>query len=107
MRIGLRQSKSICYNSLNYFLDNIEKALNRKGIETYRIDDFGKEVLIEKWDAVIGINSNLPAIQMENGTFFADYLRCPIFNILVDPPYYHHTILESHMENLHVIVLDE
>ena len=107
MKIGLRQGKDICYNSLNYFLGSIEKALNDRGVETQRISDFNKDVLMQKWDAMIGINSNLPVIKLENGTFFMDYFNCPVFNILVDPPYYHHTILESHMDNLHVIVLDE
>ena len=107
MKIGLRQSKDICYNSLNYFLDSIEKELNDRGIETQRICDFNKDILTQKWDAIIGVNTNLPAIKMEDGKFFMDFFSCPVFDILVDPPYYHHSILESHMNDLHIIVLDQ
>ena len=107
MKIGLIHNSEICYNSLNYFSDNIEKALNDKGIETQRIGTFNEDVVMQRWDAIIAINSNLPAVKMDDNSFFADYLKCPVFVIFVDPPYHHHAILKEHMNNLHVIVLDK
>ena len=107
MKIGLLQSEDICYNSLNYFMDSIGSALADKGVEVQKITEFDNSVLETKWDAMIGINNSLVAVKLEDGTFLMDFFNCPVFNILVDPPYYHHSILESHMERLHLIVLDE
>lgn len=36
-----------------------------------------------------------------------DFFGCPVFNILLDPPYWHHSSLKSHMDNLFLIVLDQ
>lgn len=107
MLIGLLKSTEICYNSLNYFMECIEKTLNYNGIQTEWIVEFDENVLMKKWDAIVGINRDLPSIRLEDGTFFVDLLGCPIFDFLVDAPYYHHYSLESHTENLHVIVLDQ
>lgn len=107
MKIGLLQSNDICYNSLNYFMESIEKALNGMGIETDRISEFNDAVLNQRYDAMIAINNNVVSVKLEDGSFLLDFFQCSVFLILVDPPYYHHSKLEEHMENLHVIVLDQ
>ena len=107
MKIGILQCKNICYNSLNYFLSCIEKTLNKLGIDTVQITEFDETALRGRYDALICMNSQLISVRLENGSFLLDFFQCPVFDILVDSPYCHHTSLEGHMKNLHVILLDE
>lgn len=108
MKIGLLVIKNnLCYNSLNFFLDCIEKALNAQGVSTEKISAINEEVLLESWDAVIGINHPLPFSRLENGMFLIEALRCPVFELIVDPPYHHHTYFEDHMDNMYMYLLDE
>ena len=106
MNIGILDASEICYASLKFFLDSIEQALRVKGITTYRITDFNYEVLQQKYDAIVGLNSSFCAATLADGSYLMDYFQCPFFNILLDPPYYHHGALNKHMENMHVICLD-
>lgn len=63
---------------------------------------------MERWDAMIGINHPVPAQRLEGGTFLMDLFGCPVFEIIVDPPYhYHDTFFESHMNNMYMRLLDE
>ncbi|MBD5545736.1 MAG: glycosyltransferase family 4 protein [Lachnospiraceae bacterium] len=109
MVIGLLEANEKCYGSLRYFLDCVEKALNKRRISTYRIllDGTSKEELERHYDALIMFNSSFPSVQKEDGSFLLDFFQCPVFNIFVDPPYYHHSVLKNHMQNLHVVFLDE
>ncbi len=107
MLIGLLKSSNICYNSLNFFMEGIEQALNCRDIQTEWIEEISEQILYKKWDAIIGINNTLPSEKLEDGTFLVDLFECPFFDILVDAPYYHHNTLKEHATNLHVIVLDE
>lgn len=45
--------------------------------------------------------------QFDNGEFIFDYLGCPIFALIVDPPYHHDRLLRAHPQNMHLICLDE
>lgn len=107
MKIALLKNNEICYSSLLFFLGEIEKALQHFGCETVVTDSIDDAFFAQKWDAVIGINQEILSYQMENGDFLFDYLRCPIFAIIVDPPYHHDKLLRVHSPNLHLICLDE
>lgn len=108
MKIGLLAvNNGLCYDSLNFFLDCIGKALQAKGVRTKKICAVSEEILLESWDAVIGINHPLPFVRLENGMFLIEVLRCPVFQLIVDPPYHHHPYLEPHMDNMYMYLLDE
>lgn len=109
MKIGLLKNSDVCYNSLNYFMDCIEQSLRFRGIHTQRItdvEDIG-DMKNESWSAIIGINQYQISMKAKDGSYLLDSLKCPIFNILVDPPYYHHGKLEFHMDNLTLYLLDQ
>lgn len=103
----LTDAGNICYNSINYFINCIEKGLNHWGVQTQKTSEIDANMLNQRWDALIGINHFLPSSKTEDGTFYMDFFGCPMFEILVDPPYFHHLILESHVDNLYLIVLDQ
>lgn len=62
MRIGFLGSAEFCYNSISYFMNCIEEALNKEGIETLRILE---DEVTEPLDAIIGINNTLPSEKMK------------------------------------------
>lgn len=108
MKIGLiYDTREVCYGTLNYFLSQIQHALEKFGVTTKAITVFDNHVLMEKFDALIAMNSNLAALRMDDGSFGMDFFQCPFFNIFVDPPYQHNGTLTAHMENLYSIFLDE
>lgn len=88
-------------------MECIEKALNYYGVHTEWIGKLEVEHFTKGYDAIIGINNTLPAEKFEDGTFVVDLFQCPIFDLFVDAPYYHHKTLREHAENLHIIMLDE
>lgn len=108
MKIGLFVDTSLmCYNTLNYFILNIEKVLQRKGIQTNHITKLDQSVLMEQYDAMIGFNRQEPSVKSGDEKFLLDYFKCPFFNIMVDPPYYHHDSLKFHAGKLHLIFMDQ
>ncbi len=107
MKIALLKNNKICYSSLQYFLQEIEKVLRHWRIQTVVVDTIDDGFMAQSWDAVIGINQEILSAQLNNGDFLFDYLHCPIFAIIVDPPYHHDKLLRVHSKNLHLICLDE
>lgn len=108
MKIGVfYDAKNMCYGTLNFFASQVEAVLKRYGVETEQIERMNSSIVPKHFDAFIGFNSPLTALQMDDGTYIMDFFQCPFFNILVDPPYYHNTALSPHMENLYCIFLDE
>lgn len=106
MAIALIANSNICYNSLNFFSESIERILNKYGYETKVVDVINDEFLTYDWDAIIGINQDIFSKQFEDGSFVFDYLSCPLLSIIVDPPYFHDKQLRHHPERLQLICLD-
>lgn len=110
MKIGLfYDAKNICYGTLNFFTSKIEETLAKYGIQTEIIKEItGLDISVTgHYDAFVGLNHTLPSIQMPDNSYVMDFFGCPFFNIIVDPPYYHNIALNSHMNNLYCIFLDE
>ena len=108
MRIGLFYDNSnICYGTLNYFMSKIEETLLKYGVDTEKIVILDEEMMTRRFDAFIGFNMILSSIQMPDGSYVMDSYGCPFFNIIVDPPYYHNSALNPHMNNLYCIFLDK
>ncbi len=107
MKIGmLADERKMCYNTLNYFLAEIAKSLQQRGIEVQFITKIDLLAIQQRFDAFIGLNRPEPALQSSDGSFLLDRLGIPFFNLLVDAPYYHSGSLKSHAADLHLIFLD-
>lgn len=107
MKAALLQNDEICYGSLGYFLKQIESSLNRQGIQTEVVTEIDDSFMENTWAAVIGINQETLSARLENGDFVFDYLNCPLFCMIVDPPWHHDRILRTHPHNMHLICMDE
>lgn len=113
-RILVCESRNLSYGSSGFMLEQIRAALEERGIElTYfhlaedqaNID--GLECFANRsFDAVLDINSYLPLIIMEDGSYLLDHIKAPFFNYIVDHPLHLHPILSSPAANHHVICLD-
>lgn len=106
-KIALIQNDAACYSSLIYFLKQIAKVLEKAGYQTEVIGEIDDSFMQQKWSAVVGINQNIFSAQFEDESFIFDYLECPLFSLIVDPPYFHDQQLRKHPKNLHLICLDE
>lgn len=90
-----------------YFLDCIATELRKAGIQTEVVSEIDDNFMGQEWSGVIGINKEVMSAQFDNGEFIFDYLGCPIFALIVDPPYHHDRLLRAHPQNMHLICLDE
>ncbi|MGN0345691.1 MAG: glycosyltransferase [Lachnospiraceae bacterium] len=107
MKIAFLDNTSMCYGTLNYFLEQIMHTCENAGIETVRITSLTTDFFKEKWDAVLGINQNTFSAKLEDGSFLMDLCNCPLISLIVDAPYYHDLQLREHPKNMHLICLDE
>lgn len=107
MNIGLFfYDSNLSYGSLDYFMICVENSFQKFGVHTERIYNMDVSMLEKHYDAFVAFNTADVAVKLDDDNYLLDYFDCPFFNILVDPPYYHHNALASHMSNLRLILLD-
>lgn len=108
MRIGFLRTSDACYGTMPYFKQKIMEALRYWGMDAVEVDFTQLNGLADaRIDALIMMNSVLPSEKLADGTYLLDHFPYPVFEILVDPPYYHSKVMENHSHNLHVILLDQ
>jgi hypothetical protein len=108
-------SREICYLSGNFFADQLADAFEQLGCdvtlcEFTMTDDFDEKLmpLLDKtYDAAIDFNSMIPQMVLEDGTSYLDRLQGPFFNYVLDHPLFHYNVLNSNVNNLNALVLDE
>lgn len=112
-RILLFKSKSLCYDSTNYFVDRLAGAFELNGY-CAEILDFEKageegmeEALQREYCAVLDFNSNLPQALMEDERHYLDCFHAPFFQILLDHPMYFHAALKEEIQEEYVCCIDE
>jgi len=112
-KILLFKSKSLCYDSTNYFVDCLADAFEKGGYHA-EILDFEKvgeegmeEALCGEYGAVFDFNSNLPQALMEDGRHYLDGFHAPFFQILLDHPMYFHAALKEELQEEYVCCIDE
>ncbi len=109
----LFKSKSLCYDSTNYFVDRLSDVFEKDGYHT-EILDFEKagetgleNLLTGKYAAVFDFNSNLPQALMDDGRYYLDCFHAPFFQILLDHPLYFHSALKEKLKEEYVCCIDE
>lgn len=104
----------ICYNSTSYFEKCISDELNHydiyvKHINIPKASDMAYAILKPYFnagfDAVIDINSRLPALKY-NGEYILNNFDCTKWHYILDHPLYHYDALESNIDNYYVLCLD-
>ncbi|MCM1256421.1 MAG: glycosyltransferase [Roseburia sp.] len=106
------QLRNVCYNSYNYFSDSLANALGTDAqVEIFSTENEPLENMEryvgQHFDALVDLNSNLPKLKMEDGSYFLDQISAPFFDILLDHPLYHHNMLKHPLKDFHVICLDQ
>lgn len=130
-------TRQMCYDSAGFFAKKLAMNLETLGVECklcmFAEDDIpGRprlladsvsgmdgmcllpqaEAMLEqyigkKYLAVIDFNSKLPRVTLDDGSLFLDHIDAPFVNYILDNPLYHHSMLESPLQNYHVITPDE
>lgn len=110
-RILFLHTRELCYYSGSYFLQQMQQAASRLGVDsTYmELSEDGAELedlLGERYDAVVDLNSKLPYYILDDDTRFLDALGAPFYNYIVDHPIYHHPGLSFPLHDYHAIGID-
>lgn len=112
-RILLFKSKSLCYDSTNYFVDSLAIAFERNGycaeiLDFEKVGEKGmEEALAKEYDAVFDFNSTLPQALMEDDRHYLDCFHTPFFQILLDHPMYFHASLKEEIQEEYVCCIDK
>ncbi len=112
--ILLFESRDLCYESNQYFMECMAEAFEKQGFPVQICDlsagmEEKLEGILEKREqflAAIDFNSLLPRLEIEDGIPYITALGVPFFNYLVDHPLYHHTGIKRSFPGYSVICID-
>lgn len=104
----------VCYDSTIYFIRQIQQQFTLLGWHTEHYS-FTKEAAAaglkqlygRHFDLILDINSPMPSIQDESGTYCLDQIDGPVWHYILDHPFYHHNTLAHQLRDYHIICLDE
>lgn len=102
-----------CYNSTDYFADQLAMELRRLG-QPVRLFDWKKEgaeglesLFTQSFRAIVDFNSKLPGMEAD-GRPVLEYLNGPFYDWILDHPLYHHHALKKAVgHDFHVLCLDD
>lgn len=106
--------RDICYNSTSYFEQQISDELTNTGIQVTHLhipkaSDMAYAMLKPyynaDYDAVIDINSRIPAMKYNN-EYILSHFNIPIWHYILDHPLYHYETINARLGNYHIICLD-
>lgn len=114
MKILIAGTRELCYFSGSFFLNRMQEALERTGVEVVRLDFFGdqtdfselEQYVGTQFDAILDVNSRLPYLIDEKGSRILNQMKAPFFNYIVDHPLYHHVGLSFPIDNYYAIGID-
>lgn len=114
-KILICETRHLSYGSSCFFLQQIIAALKKRDIvvEYFKLEeDLSNIDALEiyagrSFDAVLDINSYLPTMTMEDGSYFMDHIDAPFFNYIVDHPVHLHPLLNSRANHYYIICLDQ
>lgn len=113
--ILLFESRDLCYESNQYFMECLEEAFEQMGYPveicdlSIRMEEKLETILTQqkKYRAAFDFNSLLPRLELEDGTPYLVAFEVPFFNYLVDHPLYHHVGLKRSFPHYSVICIDQ
>ncbi len=115
MRILTVVTREMCYMSCSFFLDKMTTELEKLGATVDVVDvsaqDASYDVLERyvggSYDIVLGMNSRLPMLELDNGHLLLDEMGAPLFNYILDHPLFHHAPLMVPIEKGVAIGIDK
>ncbi len=110
--ILIYRSDSTCYDILNRFAERMAEALTRLG-ETVQIIDLSKTLLEslselsgKSFKAILGFQTYIFSLKLENGANFHDTVNAPKFNMLLDHPASFHKHLCDAPKDCYILTHD-
>jgi len=110
--ILIYKSEEVCYNVPNFFAEEIGRELEKMG-ETVEYFDASIQPLEElisyanrNLKAVIGVQSYLFSLKLENGELLHNYFGAPLINIVLDHPCALGELLETSPEGMIILTHD-
>lgn len=98
----LYRGEDICYNVLNVFIEQLRDAFLRAGQETeiFDVEQEGIQglgrLMGRHFRAVIGMQTYLFGVKMEDGSYLHDYVKGPKYNFVFDHPVW----MKNHLMNV-------
>lgn len=114
-KILICESRDLSYGSSGFFLRQIRTELEKQDIpvEHFKLqEDLSnlndlEDYADRSFAAILDINSHLPRMVLEDGTYLLDHIRAPFFNYIVDHPVHLHPLLSSPARNHYILCLDK
>lgn len=112
MKILLISSRELCYFSASFFLDCIQRELEKVcEVERVEFSETNLDALqacldSDDYDAILDINSKLPYLILDDNSRFLDHLHAPFYNYILDHPLYHHPGLVFPLRDYHALAID-
>lgn len=116
MKILLLKTKSICYDSTDYFLNQIAKELTAFGHmvslltirQLFEANPASSAASLEKENYHAILTFNLPYSVLEKILRpLLLHTTLPVYNYILDHPLYHHKTLMQPFPHFHILCLDE
>jgi len=110
--ILLYKGANICYNVLNTIAELLGEAFRHTGqpVEYFDTEKEGVKGLVRlmgrHFRAVIGMQTNLFSVKMEDGTFLHDYIKGPKYDIIFDHPVWVKFFIEQSPDNFYIVTHD-
>lgn len=111
--ILLYKGEDICYNVLNIFIEQLGEAFLNAGqeVEFFDVEKEGIQglgrLMGRHFRAVIGMQTYLFGVKMEDGSYLHDYVKGPKFNVIFDHPVWMKKHLENVPQNFRVLTHDK
>ena len=111
--ILLYKGEDICYNVLNIFIEQLGEAFLNAGqeVEFFDVEKEGIQglgrLMGKHFRAVIGMQTYLFGVKMEDGSYLHDYVKGPKFNVIFDHPVWMKKHLENVPQNFRVLTHDK
>jgi glycosyltransferase involved in cell wall biosynthesis len=110
--ILIYKTEPICYGILNHLADRMAEALEELGecveifdIAEHPLDDL-REWSRKKYKAVLGFQSYLFSIKLDNGENLHDHFDAPMYNMILDHPAVMHKHLMNAPKNMTILTHD-
>lgn len=115
IRMLLCETRRLSYDSSGFFLKEYKKAFQELGViveecklqsDLSNLDQFEK-ICTRSYDGIIDMNSIIPDMILDDGSYLVDHFQGKFHNYILDHPMHLYPMLALHCKNQQVICLEE